>query len=252
MENLPSYFRRLPFRRARSSTTAKKANDEDPHTVARNILKVALQALSSVAINIPFDASLGSVIDPFLDSVDRSEQIWSNVNVFGLAARIDVLTSIVPELAQNRPDQGRGVVEVLKRELQSITRDLDAARSQGKLEEFFNSDTAASSLAGHNMKLCQLIVASTRCPQHDPQIFITNHGHLVIGRSIAGGFGGAGGSGIHGGGFGGTGGSGDAGGRGEGPRFGTSEEGHTNCDNTSGGTSGTVGGGSGGPAIDPE
>jgi hypothetical protein len=49
----------------------------------------------------------------------------------------------------------------LYRELVLIKRDLDAARSRGKLNQFFNSAYNASSLEKHNMALAKMIADST-------------------------------------------------------------------------------------------
>ncbi|KAJ6540424.1 hypothetical protein B0H19DRAFT_1313086 [Mycena capillaripes] len=135
---------------------------ETPHT-GRNVLKFALSTLSSVSSNIPFGSVLSSVIDPFLDIVNCIEQ--TSINTQGLvelAARIELLSPLVSEMARNRPQQGQVIVETLQRELQTMTKELDDAHSQRKLEEFFNGTENASTLAKHNNHLAQMIADATR------------------------------------------------------------------------------------------
>jgi hypothetical protein len=45
-----------------------------------------------------------------------------------------------------------------------MTKDLEVARSRGKLNQFFNSVDNASSIEQHNMALAQMIADSTVCP----------------------------------------------------------------------------------------
>ncbi|KAJ7479186.1 hypothetical protein FB451DRAFT_1556849 [Mycena latifolia] len=105
---------------------------------------------------------LSSVIDPLLEITDRIEQVSINTEgLIELAARIDVLTPIVSEMSQNKPDRARVVVEALQRELQSITMNLTNARSQNTLQKFFNSTDNASSLGKHDTTLAHLITDST-------------------------------------------------------------------------------------------
>ncbi|KAJ7030157.1 hypothetical protein C8F04DRAFT_1236718 [Mycena alexandri] len=76
-----------------------------------------------------------------------------------MAARIELLTPIVTAMMGNTRE--RKVVEGFQRELQSITEDLQAARLQGRLNQFFNSADHSSSLEKHNATLAQLIADST-------------------------------------------------------------------------------------------
>ncbi|KAJ7927051.1 hypothetical protein B0H13DRAFT_2653702 [Mycena leptocephala] len=140
---------------------------ETPHT-GRNILKFALKTLSTISSNIPFGSVLSSVIDPLLDIVNRIEQ--TSVNTQGLvelAARIELLSPLVSEMARDKPRQGRLIVEALQRELQSMTKDLNDAHSQGKLDQFFNGTDNASSLAKHNTNLTQMIADATLATVHE-------------------------------------------------------------------------------------
>ncbi|KAJ7024142.1 hypothetical protein C8F04DRAFT_1303074 [Mycena alexandri] len=125
-----------------------------------NTLKLALKTLSSVTSNIPLGSVLSAAIDPLLEIVDRIEQTSANVQGFvELAARIELLTPIVSEMAGN--PQGVKLVEALQRELQSITKDLEVASSRGKLDQFLNSPVDALCLQKHNTALAQLIADST-------------------------------------------------------------------------------------------
>ncbi|KAJ7776512.1 hypothetical protein DFH07DRAFT_766708 [Mycena maculata] len=138
---------------------------DTPHT-GRNVLKFALKTLSSVSSNIPFGSVLSSVIDPLLDIADRIEQTSANTQgLVELAARIELLSPLVSEMARDKPQQGRLIVEALQRELQSMTKDLNDAHSQGKIDQFFNCTDNASSLAKHNNHLAQMIADATQSPR---------------------------------------------------------------------------------------
>ncbi|KAJ7097437.1 hypothetical protein C8R44DRAFT_812231 [Mycena epipterygia] len=140
---------------------------EAPHTTW-NALKLALTTLSSVSSNIPLGATLSSIIDPLLAIAGRIEQTATNKKgLVELAARIELLSPIVSEMARTNPRQGQRVIQALKGELQSITEDLDAASSRGKLDQFFNSTDNASSLAMHNTILAQMIADSTLVTVHE-------------------------------------------------------------------------------------
>ncbi|KAJ7023672.1 hypothetical protein C8F04DRAFT_1401529 [Mycena alexandri] len=150
-----------------------KRNIEDPYTseiphTGRNVLKFALSTLSSVSSNIPFGSVLSSVINPLLDIVNRIEQTSTNTQgLVELAARIELLSPLVFEMARDRPQQGRVIVEALQRELQTMTKELGDAHSQGKLEEFFNGTENASTLAKHNNHLAQMIADATLATVHE-------------------------------------------------------------------------------------
>ncbi|KAJ7161799.1 hypothetical protein C8R43DRAFT_947314 [Mycena crocata] len=134
----------------------------DTAQIGRNVLKFSLRTLSTVSSNIPFGAVLSSIIDPLLDIVDRIEQTSANKQgLIELAARIEVLGPIVSEVAKNDREKGCRLAHALERELQSIRTDLEAARDEGKLNQFFSSTDKASSLAKHNTSLTQLISDST-------------------------------------------------------------------------------------------
>ncbi|KAJ6628405.1 hypothetical protein B0H10DRAFT_1991245 [Mycena sp. CBHHK59/15] len=295
LETMATFFQRFSFRKDRTSPVTN-VNEEDgragnfsdrtqafdrnfpaepsPPTEipdaprkARNMLKFALKTLSSVSSNIPFGSMLSSIIDPLLDITDRIEQTSANTQgLIELAARIELLTPIISEMAKDKPKQGRVVVEALKwsatylLELQSMTKDLSDASSQGKLDQFFNSTDNASSLEKHNATLAQMIADSTlvtvpevlqslqdlersKLLQSSPPI--VTKGQIEMG-DITGGLGGTGGNARIGG----------EGGDGEGPKLDMSPEEHWKIGNISGGTGGTGGigvdvGGKGGTGKAP-
>ncbi|KAJ7717543.1 hypothetical protein B0H16DRAFT_1610693 [Mycena metata] len=151
-----------------SAPTSERENDEISITVnnsdgaatTRNVLKFSLETLSTISANIPFSSGLSAVIEPLLTIVDHIKQTSSNAQgLIELAARIELLTPVILEMAEN--PRGSEVIERLQRELESITTDLEAAWSQGELNQFFNSDDNTSSLQTHNMTLAQLIADST-------------------------------------------------------------------------------------------
>ncbi|KAJ7664224.1 hypothetical protein B0H17DRAFT_1143785 [Mycena rosella] len=104
---------------------------------------MATRGLDGIDRNIPFGGILSGVIDPLLDIMDhievKSVPFMSNITEYFPPAHF----------VQH------------KRELQGITKDLEDARSQGKLYQFFNSTDDASALAKHNMTLDQLIADAT-------------------------------------------------------------------------------------------
>ncbi|KAJ6610769.1 hypothetical protein B0H10DRAFT_2058953 [Mycena sp. CBHHK59/15] len=266
LETMATFFQRFSFRKDRTSPVTN-VNEEDGRTgnfsdrtqafdrnfpaepsppteildaprKARNMLKFALKTLSSVSSNIPFGSMLSSIIDPLLDITDRIEQTSANTQgLIELAARIELLTPIISEMAKDKPKQGRVVVEALKWELQSMTKDLSDASSQGKLDQFFNSTDNASSLEKHNATLAQMIADST---------LVTVPEVLQSLQDLEGGLGGTGGNARIGG----------EGGDGEGPKLDMSPEEHWKIGNISGGTGGTGGigvdvGGKGGTGKAP-
>ncbi|KAJ6587881.1 hypothetical protein B0H19DRAFT_1300195 [Mycena capillaripes] len=104
-----------------------------------DVLNLALSTLSSISSNIPFGSVLSSVIDPLLDIVDRIEPLPANLQVLvEFAARIELLSPLISEMARDRPQQGRVIIEALQRELQTMAKELDDAYSQGRLEELLN------------------------------------------------------------------------------------------------------------------
>ncbi|KAJ7664223.1 hypothetical protein B0H17DRAFT_1092207 [Mycena rosella] len=228
-----------------------------------NNLEVALKRLSSVCSNIPFAAILGDAIGPLLDVTKQIEHVPSNAQGLAqLAARIDLLTPVVCELAKNRPDQGHVIAGALQREFKSIMKDLEDARANGKLKEFFSNTGDGSSLAEHNMTLVQMIANATLTTVHEihkslhdlersKHPYDSSTPNIPQGRiepaDITGGFGAMGqGGGLIGG----------EGGEGEGPWVKMDPDGHQRIGNISGGAGGTGGtgidiGGQGGTGKAP-
>ncbi|KAJ7614936.1 hypothetical protein FB45DRAFT_873803 [Roridomyces roridus] len=156
--------------------SSKNKQDEEntasrTHT-GRNAVKFALQTLSKVSNNIPLGGVINSVIDPLLDLADRIEETQANrEGLVELAARIGRLLHIIGE-KRSSPDEveSASVVEnVFREELESIAADLNAARSQGTIQQFFNSRDTAGSLAAHNDTLARLISELTLEKMQDVQ-----------------------------------------------------------------------------------
>ncbi|KAJ6580358.1 hypothetical protein DFH09DRAFT_1309685 [Mycena vulgaris] len=277
---ISNFFHRLSFRRLRGGTlkSVHQAADDhtqlsepntpaetstppiqevpDTHHTAKNVLKVALKTLSSVSSNIPFGSILSSVINPLLDITDRIEVTLHRLP--SCKHMIEYYYSKSQQIA--KPEQSQGLVEALQRELQSITKDLNDAQAQGRLEQFFNSADTSSSLAKHNMTLAQMIADYTFVAIHEvlkalqdlerenlqcpigsqgklfsdllSLAFIPGVGRIEMG-DITGGFGGTGGSARMGG----------EGGEGEGPTLEMHSEEHWKVGDISGGTGGTDGAG---------
>ncbi|KAJ6511816.1 hypothetical protein DFH09DRAFT_1197610 [Mycena vulgaris] len=131
----------------------------DGSTNARDTLQLALKTLSSVSSNIPFGSILIAVIDPLLAIMGHIEEAWADARGFTVVAeQIELVTPIISEMAVDNPEQGRVLIDALKLELQSITKDLKAARSQDRLE-LLNSTDPSSSLGKHKLALAQMIHA---------------------------------------------------------------------------------------------
>ncbi|KAJ7743394.1 hypothetical protein B0H16DRAFT_1561645, partial [Mycena metata] len=225
-----------------SAPASERENDEISITVnssngaatTRNVLKFSLSTLSAISANVPFGSVLSAVIEPLLTIVGRIEQTSSNAQgLIELAARIELLSPVVSKMAENPRDSG--IVERLRRELQSITTDLQAARLHGKLNQFFNSDDNTSSLQKHNIILAQLIADSTMVTVHEvlKEIQQQSKFQFELG-NITGGLGGAGGSGLR---------IGGQGGDGEGPKVNLDAECRWKMGDISGGTGGPGGDG---------
>jgi len=284
LQSMTAFLRRLSLRKARTNSVphvnvdtrfsstrtsgslppaeevSSPTSIPDATRTAQNVLKFALQTLSSVSANIPMCTPLSGIIDPLLSIADRIEQTSANAQgLVELAARIELLTPVVSDLAENNPNQGQSIVDTLQRELQSIKKDLDAASSKGQLNQFFNSPDYASSLAKHNTTLAQMIADSTLATVRE--VLKTLHEHeakrLRLLESspsevnelgdITGGLGGTGSSARIGG----------EGGEGEGPQLDLDPDERWKIGNISGGTGGTGGmgvevGGKGGPGKAPQ
>ncbi|KAJ7873109.1 hypothetical protein B0H14DRAFT_3131402 [Mycena olivaceomarginata] len=259
---MSTFFRRFPVRKARTVPATKRSDNERksgqdipqkkppliaPETVrtASNVLDFALRTLSTISSGIPLGGALSGIIEPLLEITGRIQQ--SSVNEQGLiqlAARIERITPIVAELAETNPNKGQAIVQDLLWELVLIKRDLDAARSRGKLNQFFNSAYNASSLEKHNMALAKMIADSTLMTVNEVlrslreiessklQESSSPEPPIVLG-DVTGGFGGTGGTARIGG----------EGGEGEGPQLEMDPYQRYRIGNISGGTGGTAGSG---------
>ncbi|KAJ6482962.1 hypothetical protein C8R47DRAFT_1133389 [Mycena vitilis] len=142
--------------------TSSPTSFTDARRTAGNVLKFSLQTLGQVSANIPFGGVLSGVINPLLAITERIEQTSDNEKgLVKLAARIELLTPIVSEMAESNPTAGRKTIKALQRELQSITEELEAAKARGKLNQFFNSVDNASVLEKHNQALTEMIATAT-------------------------------------------------------------------------------------------
>ncbi|KAF7331194.1 hypothetical protein MSAN_02438100 [Mycena sanguinolenta] len=269
-QSLPRLFRRVRKSSTRTSPPARKLSHSDseepqqepqPKTnaetarTAMNMLKFALKELGNISSNIPMGGILSGVIAPLLDITERIQQTSNNAEgLVQLALRIEHLTPIVTQMAGNDPQKGQGIVEKLQKELESITTELGAARSRGKLNQFFNSVDNASILDKHNTALDRLIADCTlNTVQEIAESFRERSelkmqefypGRISTVGNITGGIGGKGGDGRTGG----------EGGPGEGPQIDADEQ--VKIGNVSGGTGGAGGtgidvGGKGGPGKAP-
>ncbi|KAJ7449983.1 hypothetical protein B0H11DRAFT_2077887 [Mycena galericulata] len=154
----------------------------DPRYTARNVLEISLQTLGAISSDISLGQSLSSVIDPVLAVMTRIEPTSDNAQGFvELAARIKLLTPIISEMGTRRspspidvastpndspdghetPSKGQFVLEALRQEFESMTKDLNAAKSRGMLEGFFDSADNAACLTKHNTNLTQIIAMAT-------------------------------------------------------------------------------------------
>ncbi|KAF7373279.1 hypothetical protein MSAN_00536900 [Mycena sanguinolenta] len=152
------------------------ALDEEPRRIvdlettrtATNVLYIELRRLNTISNHIP----LAGVIDPLIEITARIKQTSASAQgLVQLAARVERLTTIVARATQDNPDKGRDIVQNLlgnlQKELASITTDLKAASTRGKLDQFFNSVDNASVLHKHNNALAQIIADCTLATVHD-------------------------------------------------------------------------------------
>ncbi|KAF7373278.1 hypothetical protein MSAN_00536800 [Mycena sanguinolenta] len=123
-------------------------------------------ALSTVFYGIPL-AAVNETIDHLLEITAHIKQTSANAQGLAqLAARIERLTPIVTGMAQDDPN-GQAIVQLLQKELASLTMDLKAADANGKLSQFFNRVENASNLQKYNSVLAQMIADCTFTTVHD-------------------------------------------------------------------------------------
>ncbi|KAF7360523.1 hypothetical protein MVEN_00783100 [Mycena venus] len=145
-----------------TSDSIQTSSSSPPAEKKNNGLTFALTTLSSVIRNIPGVALLNSFIDPLLDITGRIEQTSANEEQLNaLANRIARLAPIISGIAEKNPQQGESFVQALQSELQSITKDLEAARSRGKLDQFFDGTDGAAAIHKHQANLSRLITDYT-------------------------------------------------------------------------------------------
>ncbi|KAJ7325591.1 hypothetical protein DFH08DRAFT_941317 [Mycena albidolilacea] len=135
----------------------------DTNTSSPTALQTTLQKLLSSA-----PQELAPVLTDLLALTKRIERTPANIHGLGeLAALLERLRPTVAELLERNTNQGQTFIEDLKRELQSLAEDLEAAWSQGRLDEFFSAAAHTASSEKHSMALVQIIADSTIFTAHE-------------------------------------------------------------------------------------
>ncbi|KAJ7352690.1 hypothetical protein DFH08DRAFT_92868 [Mycena albidolilacea] len=254
----------LLARRTPASTAARAAS-----TMIRSNGKMALQpSLASSATNAQnIDWSiailsrlqeLGSSVpagpDPIIPNLSTVAKLIQQTpaNVQGLE-ELAVLLAAITKMAQNNTDKGHPFFKNLNWELQSLAGNLEAAWSQGRLNDFFNTAHNNSSY----MALVQLIadsalvtadefIKSIREAERQKLHCSSLYGAPIVLGDVTGGFGGTGGTARIGG----------EGGEADGPQLDMDLDERYRIGNISGGIGGTGGigievGGKGGAGKGP-
>ncbi|KAF7373307.1 hypothetical protein MSAN_00540000 [Mycena sanguinolenta] len=150
-----------PQRDMPRSRRFQPADDAGTAQTAVNVLLFALRTLSNITSNIPMAGVLSGIIDPLLDIVGQIQQTSANERSLAeLAARVERLTPIVTQMAQYDPKTGQVIVQRLQQELELMTEDLKMASARGKLTQFFNNVSNASTLQKTNTALDRMITDS--------------------------------------------------------------------------------------------
>ncbi|KAJ7325590.1 hypothetical protein DFH08DRAFT_817264 [Mycena albidolilacea] len=141
----------------------------DPNTISPTALQTTLQKFISST-----PADLVPVLRDLSALTKRIEQTPANVKGLGeLVALLEDLGPTVAELAERETSQWQTFVEDFERELQLLTEDLEAAWSQGRLDDFFSAANT-SSFVKHKLALVQTIADCTRVMVDD--VLGTVHG----------------------------------------------------------------------------
>ncbi|KAF7373280.1 hypothetical protein MSAN_00537000 [Mycena sanguinolenta] len=142
--------------------------DTETAQTETNMLVFSLMALSTISNRTPLGGVLSETIDHLLEITVHIKQTSANAQGLAqLAARIERLTPIVTGVTQDDPEEGQAIVQILQKELASMTIELEAADANGKLSQFFNRVENASTLRKHNSALAQMIADSTLVPVQD-------------------------------------------------------------------------------------
>ncbi|KAJ7352708.1 hypothetical protein DFH08DRAFT_1078316 [Mycena albidolilacea] len=138
-----------------------------PMNVTNTSTPTALQtALQKLICSVPAD--LVPVLGDLSALTKRIERTPANVHSLGdLTALLDSLRPTVTELLERNTNQGQTFVEDLKRELQSLTEDLEAAWSQDRLDKFFSAAAHTTSFEKHSLALVQIIADSAIVTAHE-------------------------------------------------------------------------------------
>ncbi|KAJ7450578.1 hypothetical protein FB451DRAFT_1285554 [Mycena latifolia] len=128
------------------------------HLTVRDGCTSALEALKSAVTgsSTPYAEELNSVIACLSDLLNDTEISTSDKGVIQLAIQLNLLTVMISGDGLGQV-QVETLIKTLREELQSIATDLTAARSDGTFNEFFENNSAASSLAKHNQNLTEII-----------------------------------------------------------------------------------------------
>ncbi|KAJ7325602.1 hypothetical protein DFH08DRAFT_1028538 [Mycena albidolilacea] len=241
----------------------------DPNTISPTALQTTLQKLisSTPADLVPVLRDLSALTKRIEASSDNVflllsyisiQQTPANVQALGeLVALLEDLRPTVAELAERKTSQGQTFVEHLERELQLLIEDLEAAWSQGRLDDFFSAANSTSSFVKHKLALAQTIadcagvmvneaLGSVRGVGGLKLHYLSSSGAPIMSGDVTGGIGGTGGTARIGG----------EGGEGGGPQLDLDPNERYKISNVSGGTGGTGGvgvevGGKGGTGMGP-
>ncbi|KAJ7232450.1 hypothetical protein B0H12DRAFT_1239647 [Mycena haematopus] len=120
----------------------------DAVRTSRNILQISLDILSKTSIN-----GIGAAAEALSKAIDR---IQFQANADGWKALEERLQSLA-FCASEDTDMEEELRDRFKRELEDIHRDIEAAKKQGRVAQFFNSKDDSSFLTKHNTNLTDLV-----------------------------------------------------------------------------------------------
>ncbi|KAF7373290.1 hypothetical protein MSAN_00538000 [Mycena sanguinolenta] len=139
------------------------ANDPNTNRTASGSLQAALNTLGSVASTPSVRANLIPVIDNLIATTKRVEETTANTKGLAeLAARIELLVPILSQISEKNSNEEKTFIADLQRELQALTKDLQAAYARGQLDQFFNI-----SIEKYNTTLTQMVADLTVVTVHE-------------------------------------------------------------------------------------
>ncbi|KAF7346462.1 hypothetical protein MSAN_01874200 [Mycena sanguinolenta] len=228
LQFLRSLFGRKPRRSAPKPASDKRPNDGDESAQTRKINLENPTAQTAANVLVLSLRALDSMIVEQIQQTSANEQSLAQ-----LAARIDWLTPIVTQTAEDDPLKGQGIVEKLQKELAWMAEQLNAVKATSELDQFFNS-ADNSILRRLNAAFDQIIGDCTFLTIHEIAKSLRELENSKLQQpnpDITGGTGGTGGSGHIGG----------AGGEGGGPQIDMDPDKRAQMGNVSGGIGGTGG-----------